>query len=161
LISPKRPDKILLVEVSSLEKFLNNQFNSLYGFSYVLIPDELQASQVCLDSISSLLLEYKDLIKDFLENKDVSQEIKIHLHRFVYNLCKKRNVQLPALNVEQNNYMPFYELDIEKRSIIYLRDRSQFLLSEIEAIVDKRNYEIINSYELAKNLVQNKGVLYS
>jgi hypothetical protein len=144
------------VDISGLERYLNNQFNSLYGFAYILVPDELQASQICIDSISSFLLECKDLVSDFLDDKSVNQEIKIKLYQFVYNLSVKRDVQLTTLSTENRNSSFFYQLDINKRGIIYLRDRSQLLLSEIELIVGRRNYEIINDYELAKNLVQLK-----
>ncbi|MDH5581242.1 MAG: hypothetical protein OEY33_05000 [Bdellovibrionales bacterium] len=95
-------------------------------------------------------------MSDFLDDKSVNQEIKIKLYQFVYNLSVKRDVQLTTLSTENRNSSFFYQLDINKRGIIYLRDRSQLLLSEIELIVGRRNYEIINDYELAKNLVQLK-----
>ncbi len=147
------------MDVSEFEKYLSSQFNTLYSFAYNLIPDELQASQVCIDAISTLLLEDADIIDDFQNGRKEDLEIRIKLNRYAYNLCQKRENQLPPLMKGDNPHNKFYELDLQKRAIISLRENSAFSIEEIEKIIDKRNYEIINEFELAKNQIETQGAL--
>ena len=84
-----------------LEKFIQSLSTDLYSFAYILIPDDLQATQLMIDSVAALMIQKKSLVDQWskasadqlLEN---TEEIKLHLYKSIYDLSKKRYHQLRA-----------------------------------------------------------------
>ena len=45
-----------------LQKFIQNLSPELYSFAYVLVPDDLQASQLMIDGVQSFLIQKKSIL---------------------------------------------------------------------------------------------------
>ena len=140
------------VDIFDFEYNLNEVFRLVYSFAYALIPDELQASQICIDSVSGYLLNNKSYLIDKLkkQNNDLNhKEIQLEILKLVYNLCERRiNHQL---EISFERYVEFSELKFREKVILILREKFKFRLFEIEYITNLRSYQIINLDETAKN----------
>lgn len=150
------------MNISEFENYIDRFFDPLFSFAFAMIPDQLQASQICIDSISAFLVENKIVIRKFIEASDEqrserSTEIQEILYSYAFNLSQKREGHLGHIN--QDNFKDFYELNIKERALLFLREKTSFSLNQIERIVGLRNYEIINLYELAKNKLSTRTTL--
>ena len=81
-----------MMHKNELEKYLRQINKDLYRFSYCLLPDSLQVSQVIIDSITVLLLERRELVETLefcsneLEKRDTLFSIKLFLHKKIFEL---------------------------------------------------------------------------
>lgn len=116
------------VKIEEFEKYLKNLYPELYSFAYILIPDDLQASQLIIDSIANMLLEKKIMFDRLLNQNDKTesdlQEIKLHILKAIFNIAEKRFHQIKS-SVDLVNLDPFYHLDFEERALVYLKHRQK------------------------------------
>lgn len=143
----------------ALEKFIQNLSTDLYSFAFILIPDDLQATQLMIDSVSAFIIQKGALIdkwktsseSELLQN---SEEIKLYLYKSMYELSKKRYHQLKTSlkNVEDNS--GFFSLEFEDKAVLFLQERSEFPLDAIEFIVGKSKTEVLaHLYSARINMV--------
>ena len=92
-----------------LEKYIQNLSTDLYSFAFILIPDDLQATQLMIDSVSAFMIQKKDLIESLTKKGEShllanTEDIKIQLYKLMYEMSKKRYHQLRMSfkNVEDN-----------------------------------------------------------
>jgi len=57
------------MKIEELQKYIQNLSPELYSFAYVLIPDDLQASQLMIDCVQSFLIQKKPLIEKMGQSK--------------------------------------------------------------------------------------------
>lgn len=138
--------------------------DKLYRFAYHLIPDDLQAEQLVVDSLNAYLLKERKSIlrRDF--NLDSKKETQI-LRRAVYKgilkyMCdigSRRSVQLlEQMKVTKPaEYEAFYALDSRIRFVIALRYDAQFTVDEIEEVVSMPRYEVIEKIHNGRFLLLN------
>lgn len=116
----------IIVKIAEFEKYLKNLHPDLYSFSYILIPDDLQASQLIIDSIANILLDKKILIEKLLASTDKNElelkELKFLLFKTIFELAKKRFHQIKS-SVNLENLEPFYHLEYEERATLFLKHR--------------------------------------
>jgi DNA-directed RNA polymerase specialized sigma24 family protein len=142
----------------------------LYRFAYVLIPDDLQAEQLVIDSFNAYLLkERKRLLKkeiDLSNKKDAQFFRRSHFKGILKYMCEigsRRSVQLAdqlKLSLPEG-YTAFFGLEPRIRFVMSLRYDAQFSVEEIEEIVQIPRYEVIEKihngrFLLVNNL--NKGI---
>lgn len=144
--------------------------DKLYRFAYTLIPDDLQAEQLVIDSINAFLLKEKKSIMN--RNLDLASKKETQLLRRVYfksilkYLCDigtRRSVQLSEQMkvIRPKEFAPFYSLEPKVRFVISLRYEAQFSVEEIEEIVQLPRYEVIEKIHNGRFLLLNdlnKGV---
>lgn len=137
------------MKIEELQKYIQNLSPELYSFAYILIPDDLQASQLMIDGVQSFLIQKKALVTKLTQAKSkISKiyldEIKYHLLKIIFELSKKRYQQLKLsfVNVEQNG--GFYSLDLEEKAILYLKDKAGFELVQIEYISECSQVEVMS-----------------
>lgn len=144
--------------------------DKLYRFAYNLIPDDLQAEQLVIDSLNAYLIkERKSILKrevDLNSKKDTQFMRRTYFKgilRFMSDIGIRRSSQL----VEQmklsrpQEYAPFYSLDPKVRFVMSLRYDAQFTVEEIEEIVQMPRYEVIEKIHNGRFLLLNdlnKGV---
>ncbi len=138
--------------------------DKLYHFAYALIPDDLQAEQLVIDSLNAYLIkERKSILK---RNVDVSSRKETQLlRRTVYKgilkyMCDigiRRSVQLnEQMKVTKPvNYQAFYSLEPKIRFVISLRYEAQFTVEEIEEVVQMPRYEVIEKIHNGRFLLLN------
>jgi DNA-directed RNA polymerase specialized sigma24 family protein len=136
----------------------------LYGFAYALMPDDLQAEQLVVDSLNAFLIkEKKALLKREidLENKKESQILRRSyfkiLLRYMSEIGLRRSMQL-ADQLRQGRpeeYAPFYSLEPKVRMVMSLRYEAQFSVEEIEEITHLPRFEIIEKIHNGRFLLLN------
>lgn len=130
------------MKTEELQKYIQNLSPDLYSFAYVLIPDDLQASQLMIDCVQSFLIQKKSLVEKMglTKNKiviNLLDETKLHLLRIVFDLSRKRYQQLKMSfkDVEQSG--GFFSLEFDEKAVLYLKEKAGFDLGEIEFITSE------------------------
>jgi DNA-directed RNA polymerase specialized sigma24 family protein len=142
----------------------------LYRFAYTLIPDDLQAEQLVIDSINAYLLkERKSIMKrevDITSKKETQILRRTYFKSILKYLCDigvRRSLQLSEQMkvLRPSEFAPFYTLEPKVRFVISLRYEAQFSVEEIEEIVQMPRYEVIEKIHNGRFLLLNdlnKGV---
>lgn len=136
------------MKTEELQKYIQNLSPELYSFAYILIPDDLQASQLMIDCVQSFLIQKKALIDKMAlsKNKIVKnflEEAKLNLLNIVFDLSKKRYQQLKVSfkDVEQSG--GFFALEFDEKAVLYLKEKAGFDLDKIEFITSKTRTEVL------------------
>lgn len=134
------------MKIEEFEKYLKNLHPDLYSFSYILIPDDLQASQLIVDSIANVVLEKKALIEKITSDSDKHEvelvELKYQMFKAIFEIAKKRFHQIKsAVNLE--NLEAFYHLEYEERATIFLKHRYKINIELICFITNLGHDELI------------------
>ncbi len=131
-----------------LELFIQNLSTDLYSFAFILIPDDLQATQLMIDSVSAFMIKNKVLIEKW-KNADAelldlrSEDIRIHLYKAMYDLSKKRYSQLKLSFKDIEDNSGFFSLAFDDKAVLFLQERSDFSMELIEFILGKTRGEIL------------------
>lgn len=129
------------MKTSDLEIIVKNLAPELYGYAYILIPDDLQAGQLIIDATQNFLLRKKFFIDKILlseTTKEVSNEVQLRLFQAVYEIAKKRFHQIKmSFNLPENENNFFLCLEFEEKSMLYLRVRAMLEIDQIEMVMSK------------------------
>lgn len=150
------------MKLIELEKFIQNQSTELYSFAFILIPDDLQATQLMIDSVSAFMIQNKSLIEKWsLKGESVVEhnplDIKIHLYKSMFDLAKKRyqQVRMSFKSIEDNS--GFFSLDFDDKAILFLKERTDLPFDVIEFITGQTRSEILaHLYSARMNLVKTQ-----
>lgn len=137
------------MKTEELQKFIQNLSPDLYSFAYVLIPDDLQASQLMIDCVQSFLIQKKPLVEkmSLTKNKIVRNlldETRLHLLKIVFELSRKRYKQLKMSlsDIEQNG--GFFSLEFDEKAVLYLKEKAGLELDQIEFITSATRAEVMS-----------------
>lgn len=141
-----------------MERRLKPLYPRLYSFCYALIPDELQAQQLVVDSISIFLIKEKELIGQWEQSEsELGNQELIYAHRlfklilrFTYELGIKRLSQLQALVNTSKYKFSFYQLSGKERVLIYLKHNLKLSWDDIEFVTKLGRSQLINMLFLAE-----------
>jgi hypothetical protein len=133
------------MKTSSPLKFIQSLSPDLYSFAYILIPDDLQATQLMIDSVAAFLIQKKSLLDKWTakEESAFGEDLKVHLYKSMYDLSKKRYNQLRMSfkNIEDNS--GFFSLDFDEKAALFLKERTDFREELIEFILGKTRSELL------------------
>lgn len=136
----------------------------LYSMAYALVPDDLQAEQLVIDSMNAFLLKEKKTLlhKDIdLKNKKSVQLMRRtyfkSLLRYMGDIGVRRSSQLgeSSLAVDPEGFRAFFGLDPKVRFVMKLRFEAQFNVEEIEEITQLPKYEVIEKLHNGRFLLLN------
>lgn len=136
----------------------------LYRFAYTLIPDDLQAEQLVIDSINAFLLKEKKSILnrevDLASKKETQIMRRMYFKSILKYLCDigvRRSVQLnEQMKVQRpQEFAKYYTLEPKIRFVLSLRYDAQFTVEEIEEIVQMPRYEVIEKIHNGRFLLMN------
>jgi len=87
------------MKIEDIQKIIQQQSSDLYSFAYILIPDDLQASQLLIDGVQSFLVQKNLFLEKMLQAKVrtspiFSEEIKMNILKIIYEISRKRYQQL-------------------------------------------------------------------
>jgi hypothetical protein len=139
------------------ENFLTSSNSAFYRFSYVLIPDDLQATQIVADAVLAATCENRDFPKRVkeLNRVDVApllEEFKTSVYRYIYTIGQKRSVQLKdSLTVSIDS--SFFTMNIDERAIVYLKHKEDFGISKISEILDLPIEKVISRLNLGRSVI--------
>lgn len=137
--------------------------DKLYRFAYDLIPDDLQAEQLVIDSLNAYLLkEKKSILRrevDFTDKKDTLTQRRAvfkGILRYMGDIGSRRAGQLNEQMklIRPQEFAAFYNLEPKIRFVIALRYDAQFSAEEIEEIVQMPRYEVIEKIHNGRFLLQ-------
>ena len=158
------------MKTEELQKYIQNLSPELYSFAYVLIPDDLQASQLMIDCVQAFLIQKKILVEKMglTKNKivlNLLEETKLNLIKIVYELSRKRYKQLKISLSDIEESGGFFSLDFDEKAILFLKEKAQIELAQIEYITSMTKSEILSylysarikmTSIMANNLFQNE-----
>lgn len=152
-----------MMKTLDLEKYIQNLSTDLYSFAFILIPDDLQATQLMIDSVGAFMVQKRDLIQSITKEGEShllanTEDIKIHLYKLMYELSKKRYHQLRMSfkNVEDNS--GFFSLDFDDKAVLFLQERTEFSMDKIEFILGKTKTEVLaHLYSARIKMVSDLG----
>jgi DNA-directed RNA polymerase specialized sigma24 family protein len=136
----------------------------LYSMAYALVPDDLQAEQLVIDSMNAFLLKEKKSV--LLRTVDVESKKNVQLLRRTYfktllrYMCEigvRRSNQLgdSSIAVDPEGFQAFFSLDPKIRFVLKLRFETQFTVEEIEEIAQLPKYEVIEKLHNGRFLLLN------
>lgn len=136
----------------------------LYSMAYALVPDDLQAEQLVIDSMNAFLLKEKKsvLLKDVqIDSKKNSQLLRRNYYksllRYMCEIGVRRSNQLgdSSLAIDPEGFQAFFSLDPKIRFVMKLRFEGQFTVEEIEEIAQLPKYEVIEKLHNGRFLLLN------
>ena len=135
------------MKTADLEIIIKNLAPELYGYAYILIPDDLQAGQLIIDATQNFILRKKTYIDKILladATEEVVSEIQLRLFQAIYEIAKKRFHQIQmSLNSLKDHDNFFLSLEFEEKSMLYLRVRAAFDIAQIEMVMNKDRATIL------------------
>ena len=141
-----------------LEKFIQNLSSELYSFAFILIPDDLQATQLMIDSVSAFLIQKNSLVDKWSAATETElthnrTDIRIHLYKSMYGLSKKRYNQL---RMGFKDVSGFFALDFDDKAALFLTEKTEFSIDIIEFILSKTRTEVLaHLYSARITMVSN------
>ena len=134
-----------------LTKHLNDLYPAAYSLSFILVPDNLQAEQVCIDSLKLLMLKENNLMEQIVAVADKRREPLLEQLKKVYfkHICAlgiKRFGQLRGSSSTKRDHHcgAFYDLSVLQRSALFLKGRLRFDLDDIEFIINRDRYDVLS-----------------
>jgi len=111
-----------------------------YSFAFVLIPDDLQATQLVVDSISQYLIVNRE---NLAKNKNNQEKLEECILQNIFELALKRFSQIKlSLNFTTDHRENFYRLETEERAALFLREVKKMNYEEIMWILNKTTGEL-------------------
>lgn len=154
--------KFMSMKSDQLKSVVDNLLSKLYSFAHSIIPDELQAEQLIIDSYSIFLMKHKKPLEQLeLGKRKKDTRLRIHVRNYVYRsmlevifeLGLKRSSQL---NIESttDQYKSFYSLTPTQRAILHLQEVLEFSPEETCRIVGVTKHEAIEQFYNAQNILR-------
>lgn len=135
------------MKTADLEKFIQSQSLELFSMAYILIPDDLQASQLMIDTVTAFLIQKKILIEKWLAEKstdaEIEQKCSTELLKTMYEISRKRYHQLKISLKDIEDSSGFFKLDFDEKAALYLKERAEYDLESIEFIMAKSRNEVL------------------
>lgn len=132
---------------ADLEKFIQSLSHDLYSMAYVLIPDDLQASQLMIDSVQAFLIKKSPLFdkweQDLLSENEIQINCKMELLKNIFELSKKRYYQLKMSLRDIEDSSGFFSLELDEKAALYLKERAHCSLEQCEYILAKSRTELL------------------
>lgn len=145
-----------------LKKF-KNLFPKLYSFSYTIIQDDLQATQITIDAFTGYSWEEKDQIEELMDSLDYGEtqraifNMELALYKIIYQLAIKRDKQLNIESEKSGQNRAFFSLPILDRALLFLKYKTVLEIEDIETILNLKRHEVINYLNLAKRSFLNSS----
>jgi len=140
-----------------LETILDSITPKLYGFCTALTRSEQEAEQMFVDAYTVFILKEKHFVAemqfDIESKKDRVSTKRYFLNEIlkeIYELARVRNPKNRYDNSSFLEYESFYDLNIQKRAILYLKDVANMSIEDLQEVFVLQRHQVIellhNSY---------------
>jgi len=138
---------------NELEPILDSLLTKLYSYAYALLPDDLQAEQLVIDAYSIFLVREKKFLQEF-EFDSKNKKDRLNIRRFlmrnmlldIFELGYKRSLQLRhLLQNDLGEKQGFYDLKIEQRAVLFLKEVLQYTAKEIQETMSLQKHQVIET----------------
>ncbi len=135
----------------------------LYGYAYALVGSDLHAEQLIVDAYTVYIVNDKHFLSsahyDF-QDKHERAEIKKYLLKemlsCIYELAVKRAPQILGHAKECLEHEKFYELDVQKRAVVYLKEAAGYPVEDLQEIFAMQRYQILELLHNSKSILLNE-----
>ncbi len=135
----------------------------LYRVAYTIIPDDLQAEQLVIDSFNAFLIKEKKMILASREYESMSKKEILVKRRSIFKnilfymtqIGVRRSGQLTD-QTKQTDFKTYFGLEVKVRLVMTLRFDFQFSVDEIEEITGMIKYEVIEKLHNGRFLLLNE-----
>jgi hypothetical protein len=143
------------MKIEKLQKYIQHLGPELYSFAYVLIPDDLQASQLMIDSVQSYLIQKRTFIERMTQSKNKMiqnflDEAKLQILKIIFELSRKRYQQLKISFQEVELAGGFFSLEFDEKAVLYLKDKGGLDLSRIEYVTSSTRAVVLSQLFVAR-----------
>jgi hypothetical protein len=144
------------MKTKELQRFIQKLSPDLYSFAYVLIPDDLQATQLIIDCVQSFLIQKTILIDKLFQAKNgeaqnaLLDEARLHLQKIIFEIAKKRYQQLKVSFQDVESEIGFFSLEFEEKAVLYLKEKIGHDLEIVEMITALSQSEILANLYVAR-----------
>ena len=135
----------------------------LHSLAVCLLPDDLQAQQLVVDTLMLCLLKEKKIWRE-REWDEENAKIQLQLRKqfmksmvtHMVDLGMKRSLQLwttlPDVELVRQ-YPQFYQLETKARAVAWLRFGQNWSMDEIERVLQLKRYELVEKVHNARFLM--------
>lgn len=135
----------------------------LYRVAYNIIPDDLQAEQLVIDSFNAFLIKEKKMILAAREYESMSKKDILVKRRMIFKnilsymsqIGVRRSSQLTD-QIQTTDFKTYFGLETKVRLVMTLRFDFQFTVEEIEEITGLIKYEVIEKLHNGRFLLLNE-----
>lgn len=147
-------------------KLLTPLIDKLYSLGYSILPDDLQAEQLVIDSVNAYLFKEKKWILskeiDLNNKKELTVLRKTVLKTVLKHFTEiglRRASQMRDLSssTDLNSFNDFFNLDPKTRLVVRLRFDLQFSVDEIADIFEVPRYDVIEKIHNARYLLLHQA----
>jgi len=135
------------MKIAEIEKFIQSLSHDLYSMAYAMIPDDLQASQLMIDSVQAFLIKKSPLFEKWEQNlfneEEIHETCKMELLKNIYELSKKRYHQLKMSFRDMKDPNGFFSLDLDEKAALYLKEQAHYSLEKCEFVLAKSRAELL------------------
>ena len=141
-----------------LTEYFKELYPAIYSFSFTLVPEGLQAEQICLDALELLMVEEKKMMDQIVfsspqEAPQLLQQLRRNYFKHICYLGVKRFDHLKG-SLEVKAHRPqgdFFTLSVLQRGVLFLKTRLKFDLGDIEFITGSDRYEVLSHLAKARD----------
>jgi hypothetical protein len=156
---------------SEFHQLIQTLPDRLFSFAFSILPDDLQAEQLVVDSVNAYLLKEKKNILKRPVNLSDKRELQIHRRmvfkgvlRYMADIGQKRALQMAGQlkHSMPKDFVPFFSLETKSRLVVRLRFDANFNAEEIGEIMQMPRYEVIEKIHNGRFLLMNsmnQGIL--
>ena len=129
----------MFVKKTELNNVLNSLQTKFYEFAYIILPDDLNATQLVIDATTAFIIKEQDwlAITDYDGAEDSKERglVKLDVYKLVlkniFEIGIKRFSQIPndALVIDEQ-FKNFYDLDVISRALLYLKHKTELSFSD-------------------------------
>lgn len=135
---------------------LQPMLDQFYQLAFALLPDELEAEQLVIDSISGFIVKERKWLMKLEDEEDVVlrrqffQKIVLHL----YGLGQKR-----VVHFKFEKTRAFHQLPVKTRAILTLRYQMNYSPVQIEDLLGIARWEVVEGIHNGRFMLTSEQVL--
>ncbi len=157
------------------DRCLQELSKSLYSFTYALLSDHLQVSQIIMDVMTILYLDRPELIRSMEcsqngpEEEEAFSAISLSIYKSAYGLVHKRVNQLKRFChhpigatdlIDTSLEFPEFDgLSLEERATLFLKMKTNYEFKEIAFILSIKKIETFQILANGKNKISQRAGL--
>ena len=146
-----------------IEILIESLIPKLYSFAYALVPEDLLAEQMIIDSYAVFLVREKNFIKSHdydssnkKEKSAIKKYILTHMLFDLYQMGIKRYAQYKYVTRDNYSfYDSFYALNSNYRAILFLKETFKMSVTAIQDILRLEKHQVIEALYNARHEIHN------
>ncbi|MBD65708.1 MAG: hypothetical protein CME62_10910 [Halobacteriovoraceae bacterium] len=143
---------------NQLEIFIDSLIPKFYSFAYALSADQVQAEQLVIDAYTVYTLREKDYLMQLEFDSDnkksrvaLKRLLTVEIYNEIYELARKKYRKIKPSTQNLYEYKNFHQLTIQKKAILYLKEKQNLSIEELQEIFALKRHQVIELYHNAKH----------